>query len=168
MNFSRVIAIRRGEVTLVLTPEKITDPKNVPADAPRLQIPEDVKEFYILMTPDTSNKVLPLRMNLVNTSDGKLMPGQTLWFNLTNHRVVAKLGDAKMSVSPKSTTVSKDPTPESGYYKAEFALQPQGTGSFRKIAEQHWWHDAESKHVGFIVDTGGRLPKIYFYRDFRL
>lgn len=168
MNFSRVIAIRKGEVILYLTDEKITDPENLPPNAPRLRIPEEVREFYILMTPDTSNAVLPLRMNLVNTSDGKLKTGETLWFNLTQHRIVGKLGDIKMSVTPKNTTVTKDPTPESGYYRAEFALQPQGKGQFQRIADQMWWHDAESRHVGFIVDTGGRLPKIYCFRDFRL
>jgi len=168
MNFSRVIAIRNGEVMLYLTDEKITDPENVPPNAPRLRIPEEVREFYILMTPDTSNATLPLRMNLVNTSDGKLSPGETLWFNLTGHRVIAKLGDSKLSVSPKSSSLTKDPAPESGYYRAEFALQADEKGQFRKIADQKWWHDAKSRHVGFIVDTGGRLPKIYCFRDFRL
>jgi len=168
MNFSRVIGLPRGELTLLLTPNEITDLENLPLNVPRLKIPEGVKDFYILMSPDPANKVLPLRMNLVNTSDDKLKPGETLWFNLTEHNIVAKLGDSKMSVTPKSSTVSKDPIPESGYYRAQFAFQRQAKGSFYKITEQQWWHDAKSKHVGFIVPTGGRLPKIYYYRDFRL
>jgi hypothetical protein len=168
MNFSKVIALPKGELTLLLTPTEITDLENLPLNAPRLRIPEEVKGFYILMSPDASNKLLPLRMNLVNTSDGKLKNGETLWFNLTEHRIVAKLGESKMSVTPKSTTVTKDPASVSGYYTAQFAYQPEAKGEFYRITEQNWWHDAESKHVGFIVNTGGRLPKIYFYRDFRL
>lgn len=168
MNFSKVIGLPRGELTLLLTPDEVTDPENLPPNAPRLKIPENVQDFYIFMSPDPSNPVLPLRMNLVNTSDGRLEPGETLWFNLTEHRIVAMLGDNKMSITAKNSTVSEDPIPESGYYRAKFAFQPQSKGEFFKITEQHWWHDTESKHVGFIVPTGGKLPRIYYFRDFRL
>lgn len=168
INFSKIIALPRGAVTLFLTPTKVTDLENLPLNAPRLNIAEEIKNFYILISPDASNPVLPLRMNLVNTGDGRLKPGETLWFNLTEHRIVAKLGKNKMSVTPKSTTVTKDPASESGYYRAEFAYQSHAEGSFHRITEQQWWHDADSRHVGFIVNTGGRLPKIYFFRDFRL
>lgn len=166
-NFSKVIVLPRGELTLVMTPTKISDPKKVPPGAPKLKIPEAVKDFYILMTPNPSNSILPVRMNLVNTSEGRLRKGQTLWFNLTDHRIVAKLGDKKMSVGPKSSTVTSDPVSDSGYYRAKLAFQPNAEGKFHKITEQHWWHDAENRHLGFIVDSGGRLPKIYYYRDFR-
>lgn len=168
MNFSKVITLPKGELNLLLTATEITDLENLPLNAPRLTVPEDVNDFYIFVSPDSSNTGMPLRMNIVNTSDGKLKPGETLWFNLTEHRVIAKLGDNKMSVTPKSTTISKDPLPESGYYKAEFAFQRYARGEFHRITEQHWWHDSRSRHVGFIADSGGRLPRIYFYRDYRL
>lgn len=168
MNFSKVIALPKGELTLLMTPTAITDLENLPLSAPRLKIAEGVQDFYILVTPDPSNSTLPLRMNMVNTSNGKLKPGETLWFNLTDHRIVANLGKSKMSVKPKGRTVSKNPASKSGYYRAEFGYQRHGEGDFQRVTEQHWWHDAKSRHVGFIVNTGGRLPKIYFYRDFRL
>ena len=167
MNFSEVIEMPAGELTLLMTPTEITDFKNLPLTAPRLRVPEDVRDFYILVTPDSSNSVLPLRLNLVNVSGGKFKPGETLWFNFTDHRIVAKLEGSNMSVSPKGQTVSKAPIPNSGYYKAEFAYQPQGKGEFQRITEQYWWHDANCRHLGFIVNTGGKLPKLYFYRDFR-
>jgi hypothetical protein len=106
-------------------------------------------------------------MNLVDTGTGKLKPGETLWYNLTGHRIVAKLGTAEMAVDPMGRTISKDPAPTSGYYTAKFAYQAEGKGAFAPITEQSWWHDAQSRHLGFMVNTGGKLPKIYFYRDFR-
>lgn len=167
MNFSPVIPLPSGEITILMTSSEITDLENLPLGAPRLKIPEDAKDFYILVTPDPSNSALPLRMNMVNTSDGKLKPGETLWFNLTEHRIVAKLEDSQLSAPPRGQTVTKAPKKESGYYKAEFAYQPQAKGNLARITEQLWWHDAKSRHIGFIVNTGGRLPRIYFYRDFR-
>jgi len=168
MNFSKVIALPKGELTLFMTPTSITDLENLPLSAPRLKIAESVQDFYILVIPDRSNATLPLRMKMVNTSNGKLKPGETLWFNLTDHRIVANLGKSKMSVTPKGRTISKNPVSKSGHYRAEFRYQRHAIGNFQRITEQHWWHDAKSRHVGFIVNAGGRLPKIYFYRDFRL
>jgi len=167
MNFSEVITLPPGDLTILMTREKITDLENLPLNAPRLKISENVRDFYILISPDPKNLTLPVQMNLVNTSDGKLKPGETLWFNLTDHRILAKLGESRMSVAPKSQTVSKAPMPSSGYYKAEFAYQHHAEEDLQRITEQHWWHDAGSRHVGFIVNTGGMLPRLYFFRDFR-
>jgi len=167
MNFSNIIALPAGDITLLMTPSVITDLENLPLGAPRLKIKEGIKDFYILVTPDPSNSILPLKMNLVSASDGKFKPGETLWFNLTDHRIAAKLGESKLVVNPKSSKVSESPISGSGYYRAEFAYQSEAEGNLQKITEQQWWHDAKSRHLGFIVNTGGKLPKLYFYRDFR-
>ena len=167
MNFSPVIEVPAGARTLLLTSSPVVDPENPPEDVPSLRIGEGVGDFYILITPDRSKATLPVQMRLVDTGGGKLKAGETLWFNLTEHRIVAKLGSSRMSVDPKGRTVSKDPIRESGYYIAEFGYQPQGEGEFRRVTEQQWWHDARSRHIGFIVASGGRLPKIFFYRDYR-
>lgn len=167
MNLSEVIEFSAGELTITMTPIAITDPKLLPPKAPFLKIPENVTDFYIIITPDPKNQDFPIKMNLVDTGGGKLKPGETLWYNLTNHRIAAKLGAAVMSVDPMGRTISKDPAPSSGYYNASFVYQAEGQGAVAPITEQSWWHDAASKHLGFIVNTGGKLPKIYFYRDFR-
>ena len=167
MNFSKVLSLPAGELTLLMAKNEITDLENLPKGAPTLKIPEGVRDFYILVTPDPSNKELPLRMRLVNASDGKLKPGKTLWFNLTNHRIVANLGETKMMVNPKGWTITNGPMPKSGYYRAEFGYQVEAKGKALRITEQQWWHDANSRHLGFIMSSGGRLPKIFFYRDFR-
>jgi len=165
MNFSDIIELPSGDLTLSVATAEISDPKNLPADAPIVKISENIQDFYLLLSPGSSNG--QLRMNLVNVSGGALKPGETLWFNLTAHRIAAKLGESKMLVEPKNKTVSKSPLAASGYYTAELVYQPGAVGSYQRITEQQWWHDVNSRHVGFIVDSGGRLPKIYFYCDFR-
>lgn len=167
MNFSEVIALPPGDIAILMTASEITDPENLPSGAPRLIIPEAVRDFYILVTPDPANPMLPVRMNLVNARDGKFKEGETLWFNLTDHRIIAKLERSQLAVPANGQAVSKAPKSSSGYYKAEFAFQPHSEGEFQRITEQQWWHDAGSRHLGFIVNSGGVLPKIYFYRDFR-
>jgi len=167
MNFSEVIEFPNGDLTIAITTSAISDPELLSPRAPLLKIPEAVTDFYIVITTDPENKELPIKMNLVDTGAGKLKPGETLWYNFTGHRIVAKLGSAQMTVDPQGRTISKDPVQTSGYYVAQFAYQADGKGAFAPITEQSWWHDANSKHLGFIYNTGGKLPKIYFFRDFR-
>ena len=167
MNLSEVIELPGGELTLAMIPKEINDPKVLPPESPLLKIPESVTDFYIIITPDPNNLILPVKMNLVDTGGGKLKPGETLWYNFTDHRISAKLGSAEMSVAPAGRTISKDPAPASGYYIARFAYQMNGSGAFSPITEQSWWHDANSRHLGFIFNSGGKLPQIYFFRDFR-
>ena len=168
MNLSEVIELPSGELIIAMTSTKITDPKTLPPNSPLLKIPETITDFYIILSPDPQNKEFPVKMNLVDTGEGKLKPGETLWYNFTGDRIAAKLGTAEMKVDPMGRTISKDPIPESGYYVARFAYQAGGKGEFAPITEQSWWHDANSRHLGFMFSSGGKLPKIYFFRDFRI
>jgi hypothetical protein len=167
MNLSEVFSLPGGELTILLSRDEIKDPEILPPNAPRLRIPETVGDFYIILTPDKDNADLPVKMNLVDIGRGKLKPGETLWFNFTDHRIVAKLSETEMAIAPKGRVVSKPPAPASGYYAARFAFQANGTGALAPITEQSWWHDAACRHLGFMVNTGGKLPKIYYFRDFR-
>lgn len=166
-NLSPVMELPTGDLTLAMTPDEVGDPGALPPDAPQLKIPGSVADFYILVTPDPENPVLPVQMELVDPGGGGLKPGQTLWFNRTDHQIVARLGDAELLVKPRDRAISTQPAAESGHYTAEFEYQVNGEGPLAPITEQRWWHDAASRHLGFIVSTGDKLPKIYFYRDFR-
>jgi hypothetical protein len=168
VNFSDVVELRPGDINLVMAPEPIADPENIPPGYPRLSVPEAIRNFYIFLSVDEANKVLPLKLKMINLDAAQFDLGKTLWCNFTNHQIAAKLGDKKMSVAAGKTTISEKPLSEDGYYKAEFIFQPDSTGDFRRITEQSWWFDADCRYVGFIADRGGMLPKIYFFRDFRL
>ena len=167
MNLAPVIQLPDGDLTIVMTADEIRDPEMLPAGAPRLTIPEGVRDFYIFVTPDPENQHFPVKMNLVDPGKLKLKPGDTLWFNGTAHRIGARLGDTKIVMEPNGRVVSSRPVARSGHYAAKFAYQANGEGPYAPITEQYWWHDVGSRHLGFIVNTGGKLPKIYFYRDFR-
>lgn len=168
MNLSEVMRLADGEITIAITMDKIETPELLPANAPKLIIPEHARDFYIIITADPGNAYFPVKMNLADMVKYKTGPGETLWYNLTDHRIVAKLGAADMSVEPLGQTVSRAPADASGYYEARFEYQVRGEGAFAPITEQNWWHDAACRHLGFMVNTGGKLPKIYYFRDFRL
>jgi hypothetical protein len=72
-----------------------------------------------------------------------------------------------MSLDPRAKTTTASPVSKAGYYAARFAYQPGGQGELAPITEQSWWHDNQTRYLGFIANSGGKLPKIYFFRDFR-
>lgn len=168
MNLSDVVKLPPGELTIALAAENITDAKLLSPNLPTLKIPEDVVEFYIVLHPDLENKEFPIKMDLVDAGDSKLKVGETLWCNFTKHRIAAKLGKTEMTADPNSRTVSTAPEDQNGYYVAKFTYQLNGEGEFLTITEQSWFHDAKSKHLGFIISTNDKLPKIFFFRDFRV
>ncbi len=168
LNFSNVVELPDGPLTLALSPNEILNPENVPKDLPLLKVSQSVSHFYILFTPDKKNKTLPVKMNLVSAGSNKLKPGQTLWYNMTPHQIGAILGEEKLVLKPQSHKISDGPISKSGYYVAQLAYQANGKGDYAPITKQSWWHDAKSRHVGFVVNTGGKLPKVYYFRDFRL
>ncbi len=167
VNFSDVVELRPGGINLVMTPERINDPENIPPEYPKLSVPEGIRNFYVFLSVDDKNMKFPIKMQMVNLDTGKFNPGNTLWCNFTNHRIVAKLGDSKMSLGAGKTTISEKPLSKDGYYAAQFLYQRNAIGDLRKITEQSWWFDADCRYVGFFADRGGVLPKIYFFRDFR-
>ncbi len=168
MNLAPVIELPSGELTIAMTSQDVDDPEELAPQAPRLKIPESAGDCYIVVTPDPENEYLPIKMELVDPEASKLEQGGMLWFNRTDHRIIARLGDSKVSIEPQSQSICRSPVIESGHYSAEFEYQANGEGPKVRITEQRWWHDIESRHLGFIVNTGDKLPKIFFFRDFRV
>ena len=167
MNFSEVVNLPAGDITLGMTPGPVDAPENFPKGAPMVKVPAHVMDLYLIVGSDPTNAVLPIRMLALDVSTGKLKPGETIWVNLTGHRIAAKLGDESLDVPPGGRAVGKAPLKASGYYNARFAYQPRDGKELLPIMSKSWWHDAKSKHLGFIIESGGRLPRIFVFRDFR-
>ena len=172
MNLSPVYKLAAGAIQLKLLAAKADDPKEVPADAPMVEIPADHTDFVLLVFSDPGNKIAPVKLEVVNLDGKTFKPGQTLWTNRTDTTVEGKLGEQTLSLGPVTSKILDAPlsdkgVPTSGYYSASFTYRSGDEGAFEPITEQQWWHDANSRHLGFIVNKGGKLPKIFFYRDFR-
>jgi hypothetical protein len=167
MNFSEVIMLPEGPLTIGMTPGPVSNPETFPTDAPSIQIPAATIDLYIVLANDPKNKVLPIRMLPLDVSGNQLKPGQTLWVNLTTHQIAGKLGNENLSVPPRGKVVGKAPLAASGYYKAAFLYKPDGEKEYLPVMQKSWWFDANSKNLGFIIQSGARLPKIFTFRDHR-
>ena len=104
----------------------------------------------------------------VAAGNDKIKVGETLWFNLTTHTIGAKLGSETLTIKPSSRLISKPPLAKNGYYKTKFFYRAKGKKDFQPIMNKSWWHDANSRNIGFVVNRGRRLPRIFTFKDQRV
>ncbi len=167
MNFSEVVKLPDGDLVLGMTADPVATPEEFPKGAPTVTIPAQITDLYLIVASDPENKVLPIRMLPLDVGGQKLKAGETLWINLTGHSIKAMLGQEPLTVPPRGKVVGRPPLAASGYYKAAFLYQPDAQGEFLPIMRKSWWFDGKSKNLGFIIASGGRLPSIFTFRDYR-
>jgi len=167
LNFSEIIELPAGNITVGMSHDSVDEGEEFPDGAPTVAIPEQVTDVYLLLHKDAKNKVFPIKMRTLNIDDKNLKPGQTLWINLSNHTVASQMGEERTVIFPSKISISSPPLKQSGYFMAEFAYQRNSEGPFLPVIRKSWWFDATSKNLGFIVDTGARMPKIFTVRDYR-
>jgi hypothetical protein len=167
LNFSEVIELPLGAITIGMSPDAVSDPEAFPAGAPSVSIPAEHTDLYLLIFTDSKNKVLPIRIQPIYIDKDLFKAGETMWFNFSNRKIAAKLGQAKLLIEPKKRVISKSPLAKSGYYLADFSHKEEKDTEYSPIMRKSWWHDEFSRHIGFVIDAGDRLPKIYMFRDRR-
>jgi hypothetical protein len=167
MNLSEVIHLPPGDLELGLTAAPVDKPGQLPPEAPTTKIAASIRDFYLVVVSDPDNKFLPLRMLSVDPNDKRPEPGQTLWINLSKHAISGTLGNESLDIPASARVLAKVPLNANGYLKAEFRYQPQSGGEFLPLMNKSWWFDIKSGNLGFIIDSGGRMPGIFTFRDFR-
>lgn len=167
MNFSDVITLPAGDLALSLTQDPVATAEEVPAGSPTVKISAEVTDFYLIAVGDPENDTLPIRLLPVTSGVEYPKPGETLWINLSKHRIKAELGETSFTIAPGERLLGDAPLPASGYYKAVFEYQPDGGDNFLPIMKKSWWFDATSRNLGFVIDTEARLPVIFSFRDQR-
>lgn len=167
LNFSEIITLPPGEITLALSPATGQAAVDFPDAGPSASISDQVKDFLLLVKSHSDNPNQLLELTVIDVSNNRLKPGETLWINQSPHNISAQLGLDKLTIPAMKRSIWRPSQKDSGYYKASFKYQRNGKGEFLSIMRKSWWFDASSKNIGFIVETEARLPKIYTIRDHR-
>lgn len=173
MGFSPTYKIIPGDLTLTLLPKPpdppatAGDPPVIPADAPKALLAAAISDFYLIVSSDTSNKVAPVKIQIVNASAEKFKPGQMLWFNLTESKIGGIVGSQKLAIAPNSRLILDAPATKREDYHVNIQFIPPGKQRVEPLCETNWSHDPNSRSVYFVINTGGILPRILGFPDFR-
>jgi hypothetical protein len=169
MNLSPVYDLPGGAISLRLVRKEPANPEEkIPAGAPGVALPESVGDFYLLVSNDPKNKVLPVAMKVINADFASFRAGEMLWFNLTKNRIGGKLGSEKLDLKPNSRHISKAPTNKAGNFPVELYYRIPGDRDVWPLCETKWIHNPNGRVVMFVLpEEGVRVPRLMGFPDFR-
>lgn len=168
LNFSPVHELPAGTLMLTLLPSPPADPEKLPSGAPATRVPENVIDFYLIVTSDPENKVAPVRMKVIDAGQAEFRRGQILWFNLTDLTVRGSLGTEKLMIKPQSKFLMNAPAKGSEDYPVNLGYRGIDNGLWYPICETRWSHDPRSRSLGFLFMQGtSRTPRVQVFPDFR-
>lgn len=168
LNLSPVYQLPAGNLSLALLPAPLDDPAKLPPGAPDAKVPATVAACYLLLTSDPSNKVAPVRMQVIDAGMDRLRAGQMLWFNLTDHPVGGRIGTEKLAMQPRSTVTLDPPATGAKDYPVDLAYRIAGKEPIYPICETKWLHDPRSRNLAFVfAKPGTRTPRVLVFPDFR-
>lgn len=169
LSLSAVHKLRPGNIRIHLLSSPVTKPEEVPPGAPEVTVTADITDLYLLVSNDPDNKVLPLRMKVVNANYDKIRLGEMLWFNLTQKNLAGKIGTSSLQLAANSSAVVKQPATSAGDYPVEIYFRVPGDERTHPLIESQWYHDPRSRFIVFVFDEGRRrAPKVMSFSDFRL
>jgi len=168
LNFSQIYELPPGNLSLALLPTPPQDPENLPPGAPTVRVPEEVVDFYLIVTSDPRNQVTPVRMTVVNANEDQLRRGQTLWFNLTDLTIGGNLGSQSLLIQPQSRAIMDAPADGSVDYPVSLAYKKADSEDLYPIFETRWIHDPGSRNLGFVfAREDNSAPSVQVFPDHR-
>lgn len=168
MNLSPIYELPSGAITLRLLEKAPEKPEDIPASAPKAAIAEGVADFYLFISHDPGNTVLPVSMRIIDANPDKLRNGQMLWFNLTGNRIAGKVGSRKIALGPNSSDLTDAPSHETGDYPVDIYYQMPGKKEAWPLCETKWLHNPAARIIMFVLpEEGSRVPRIMSVTDFR-
>lgn len=168
MNFSPVYVLPGGPLNLRLLSSPPSDPQKIPAEAPSAQVPEKMVDFYLVLTSDPTNKVAPVRMQIIDAGFDKVKSGQMLWFNLTPNTIGGVVGSQRLVVQPNSRTVLDAPSLKTGEYPIQLYFQIPSDDRTHPLCSTSWGHDPRGRNIVFISTApNSRTPRVRGYIDLR-
>jgi hypothetical protein len=169
LSFSPVYKLRPGDIKVWLLNTPVGKPEEVPPGAPSVSVNSAIRDFYLLISTDPANTVLPLRMHAVNANYDKIRLGEMLWINLTPKHLAGKIGRSPLNLGPNESTLVREPANAPGDYPVEIYFRVPDDDRTHPLVESQWRHDPRSRFVVFVYDEGRRrAPRVMSFADFRI
>lgn len=165
MNLSTPYEMPAGALTLRMLTAPPAEDQPVNPAAPSAAVAEGVGSFYLLVTADPSNKVTPVRMQVIDASTDRFKAGQMLWYNLTATDVGGDVGTQKLAVKARSKVTIDPPATAAEDYNVKLSYRG-ANNTAQPICETRWQHDPWARTVLFVVNEPGvPIPRIFAFPD---
>lgn len=161
-NFSESFELSEGSVRLFFLPSVLPEGEPTPSGAPFVNIPEDWEKVLILVFPDASNPVMPIRLQAMNASDDVFIPGAVLFVNFSEMTVFGKVGNQRLVSRPKTVEYVLKPIEERGSYIIKLDTFKDDPKKRRPLVQQKCQYHPEIRVITFISPLPPpRMVKLY-------
>ena len=168
MNLSPIYQLPSGPITLALLPAAASKPEDVSPDAPKATVAESITDIYLLVTSETSNKIAPVKFQVIDVNSIKFRKGQMLWFNLTPNKIVGKVGTQDLDMATMSKSILEPPSTKGDDYPVNLSFLMPDNERVYPLCETKWSHDPRARTMFFVVmQSGSRTPRIVGVPDYR-
>lgn len=165
-NLSPGYPLPEGNLTLTMVMTPPVPPATINPSSPRVIIPAAMTEFYLLVTRDSKNPVIPIRLQAVDASARNFKKGQMLWLNLTEYPISGTVGSRKFQCKPNSRVILDSPAEGTDGYLVDLTFQLPNDPRPRPLSRTSWGHDPNGKMVVMIYnEEGRRAPKVSGFLD---
>jgi hypothetical protein len=166
MNFSKRYQLPTGALTLRLLSTPPVAGEALPAGLPSVAVDEATTDFYLLVTPDASQKPLPMRLQVIAAGQDRFKRGQMMWYNLTTSEVSGQVGKQKLALKARSKLVVDAPATAVESYHVDLSFRLNAKDVIRPLCETQWTHDPTARSLVFVMDEpGSRAPRILGFPD---
>lgn len=168
MNLSPVYPLPAGPLVLRMLPSAPAKPQDVSPEAPKATLAEAITDCYLLVSTDPTNKIAPVKLQIIDADPAKFTNGQMLWFNLTNNSVGGQVGDVQLAMAANSRKIIEPPAAGNDDYNVNLSYRMPGNERLYPLCETKWQHDTRSRTVVFVVaQQGTRTPRVLGFPDYR-
>jgi len=166
MNLSQTYPMPAGALNLKLLSAPPVEGQPINPATPGAAVGENIGAFYLLLTADPTNKVVPVRMQVIDASVERFKPGQMLWYNLTGVDVGGQVGKQQVAVKARSKAIVDAPASVHEDYNVNLSYKHAKDGKTYPICETKWLHNPAARTVLFIVTEGDSpIPRVMSFRD---
>jgi hypothetical protein len=168
MNLSPLYQLPAGPLVIRMLHSAPATPEEIDPAAPKVAVAEGVTDFYLLVSSDPSNPVVPVKLQVIDADASKFRKGQMLWFNLTPNRIGGRVGTENLAMAGNSKTILSAPASKNEDYSVNLSFRMPGKDQLYPLCETKWLHDTRSRTVLFVVaQEGVRTPRVLGFPDFR-
>lgn len=166
LNFSKFYQLPGGALSLRLLAAPVAEGQAPASTSPSAAVTEASGDIYLLLSPDPSNKAVPVRMQVIDASADRFKPGQMMWYNLTAHDVGGKVGKQQLVLKARSRTITDAPASSNEEYNVNLSYRMTGKDALYPLCETRWSHDPGARTVLFVVnEPGSRAPRVMGFPD---
>jgi hypothetical protein len=164
---SKRFGLPAGPVRVFVAEKAPTKAEPLAADAPFVDIPDNMMEVLVLLLPNGQKGHLAFRMLPVEFSRGRAPDGAVVWFNLSTRTVHAKLGTAQGVIEPRQSLIMTPSGRLGEVYPVVVDLSPaNGETDNVPLMRSNWVKEANQRHLLFVVPDETRVvPRVMAVPD---